>query len=198
MYLKAFEKGCLREDKITLDDLLSKARTLEASKLQATGIEQSLSSPTTSSAQSDLVNRVSTQFKPGHSTRSRQQKQKCNHCGYSWPHRTSPCPAQGKSCNQCGKANHFAKVCRTHPMSSQPHPSKSTTQEKQKQQPLCKLDVAPSEDSSTDDEYLYTVKDTKDAPMVSTPIVSVKVDNVPIKRMVDSGATTDIIDETTF
>ena len=77
-------------------------------------------------------------------------------------------------------------------MSSQPHPSKSTTQEKQAQQPLRKLDVAPSEDSSTDDEYLYTVNDTKDTPTASTPVVSVKVDNVLIKIMVDLGATTDI------
>ena len=59
-------------------------------------------------------------------------------------------------------------------MSSQSHPSKSTTQDKQKQQPIRKLDAAPSEDSDADDEYLYTMKNTKDAPKVSTPVVKRK------------------------
>jgi len=35
----------------------------------------------------------------------------CHSCGSS--HRRRHCPAYGKSCNKCGKSNHFAKVCRS-------------------------------------------------------------------------------------
>ena len=30
-------------------------------------------------------------------------------CGLAWSHKTSPCPAKGKTCQKCGKPNHFAK-----------------------------------------------------------------------------------------
>ena len=37
----------------------------------------------------------------------------CPNCGYGWtPSHRQNCPARGKSCKNCGIANHFAKVCR--------------------------------------------------------------------------------------
>ncbi len=35
----------------------------------------------------------------------------CRNCGLTWPHKDGPCPAKGQTCNKCGKANHFARVC---------------------------------------------------------------------------------------
>ena len=40
---------------------------------------------------------------------------KCGLCDGSYPHR-GICPAQGKKCMNCGKLNHFAKVCRSKPI----------------------------------------------------------------------------------
>ena len=37
----------------------------------------------------------------------------CRKCGKTWPHKQGPCPAQGQTCNKCGKQNHFAKMCLT-------------------------------------------------------------------------------------
>ena len=38
--------------------------------------------------------------------------QKCGNCGRNHKPGREACPAQGKTCNTCGKANHFANVCR--------------------------------------------------------------------------------------
>ena len=35
----------------------------------------------------------------------------CKYCGGIHEHKKEKCPAYGKSCNQCGKQNHFAIVC---------------------------------------------------------------------------------------
>ncbi len=51
------------------------------------------------------------------------------------------------------------------------------------------------EDDSSDDEYLYTLGNSTNA---KTSIVSVAVSNVPVKMMIDSGSSIDIMDEGSF
>ena len=47
----------------------------------------------------------------------------CPNCGYGWtPSHRQNCPARGKSCKNCGVANHFAEVCRKSKQSSKPKP----------------------------------------------------------------------------
>ena len=47
----------------------------------------------------------------------------CANCGYGWtPSHRQNCPARGKSCKNCGIANHFAKVCRKPKQPSKPKP----------------------------------------------------------------------------
>ena len=43
--------------------------------------------------------------------------QKCYRCGFSWPHKTKPCPTTDAICRQCGTMGHFAKVCKGRPKS---------------------------------------------------------------------------------
>ena len=42
---------------------------------------------------------------------SRGQPNTCRNCGYEYPHKTSTCPAKGKTCNFCKKVNHFSRCC---------------------------------------------------------------------------------------
>jgi len=35
----------------------------------------------------------------------------CFNCGGVYPHESGSCPALGKNCNNCGKKNHYARVC---------------------------------------------------------------------------------------
>ena len=47
----------------------------------------------------------------------------CPNCGYGWtPSHRQNCRARGKSCKNCGIANHFAKVCRKSKQASKPKP----------------------------------------------------------------------------
>ena len=47
----------------------------------------------------------------------------CRKCGLNWPHVESPCPAAGKNCRNCGKANHFTRMCRRNNLSASQHTS---------------------------------------------------------------------------
>ena len=109
---KSLRRYALREEKLTLELLLNKARALEVSESQATGMEQTLNHSEKTVERANFVkgNRNSSPKKPFHVSRS---PGKCKHCGYTWPHTKSPCPAKGKQCNACGKDNHFSSVCRS-------------------------------------------------------------------------------------
>ena len=117
---KHLRRFALREEGLTLHNLLSKARSLEASKTQATGMEKNLPNH-------EQVNHVSTGKKSTNSTKCRgcglpwlhkngpcpADRNKCRYCGLTWPHRNGPCPAIGQTCGKCGKMNHFATACRS-------------------------------------------------------------------------------------
>ena len=106
---KRLRRFALREEELTLEKLLAKARSLEASEIQATGMEESLSHQ----CQVNFVRdkKPKPQQRPTTPSRTSQSLQTCRKCGQSWPHKGRPCPAQGQTCNKCGKPNHYARVC---------------------------------------------------------------------------------------
>ena len=63
------------------------------------------------------INRVQNKSKPEtsknklHDTREVSKEKKCFNCGLKYPHEGT-CPAKGRKCNNCGKLNHFSKVCK--------------------------------------------------------------------------------------
>ena len=100
---KHLRRFALRQDKVTLKDLLSKARALENSEREAKGIEEKLAS----ASLRDEVDEANYICRPS----LRQSGQQCRNCCLAWPHRNSPCPAQGQTCRKCNKLNHYARVC---------------------------------------------------------------------------------------
>ena len=112
----------LREEALSLDNLLAKARSLEASETQATGMEKNLPQ-----APGELLNYVDAKkFRP-QAPPSRfipRKSNTCLNCGLEWPHRDGPCPARGHTCSHCGKPNHYARVCfsKQTPNNSRPKP----------------------------------------------------------------------------
>ena len=137
----------LRNPKMTLPQLLTLTRTLEASEFQAAGMAQG-SQPaavTLQPADAATVNAVSkcstNQCKPWWVNRGKakgkepthtqqlnkpapQQSTKCFNCGGQWPHtggRTA-CPAYGSTCTACSKPNHYAQHCmQTHSANRHKH-----------------------------------------------------------------------------
>lgn len=114
---KLLQRYAFVETDVTLSQLLTKARAFQSSEIQAAGIETSLKSLQLTN---DKAHTISTQFHsmPSRKKFSRQRQGTtklisipCSHCGGSWPHLNRPYPAKGKTCNTCGKNNHFASVC---------------------------------------------------------------------------------------
>ena len=185
---KSLRRFALREEKLTLENLLSKARALEASEAQAKDIEVSLEK-----SEAKCVQFV-----------RKNTSQKCYRCGFSWPHKNNLCPATEETCRQCGKTGHFARVCKSRTQSkshtvSQPRQNKrlvpkrtpfsSSIRQVQEQE------ESHHETDSSEEEYLFTCMNKADGTM---PKVKVKINDIPITMILDTGASLYIIDEVTF
>ena len=116
--------------------------------------------------------------------------------------RTMPklgCPARNRKCNSCKKYGHYAQYCRSSQKSQsggkggtrrkgnkkhrRPKPPQTVNQVNEES----RLHSPPS---SSDDEYTFTLGPrTK----VSAPFVSLKVNGVTCKFLVDSGASVNIV-----
>ena len=96
-------RRALRDTNLDLQQLLSLARTHEATEQQAKQMEDGLSMLRLS--QTADVNHVHTN----------SQSSSCPNCGAppTRQHRWIHAPARGRTCNHCGKINHFAIVCRS-------------------------------------------------------------------------------------
>ena len=184
---KRLRRYALREEALTLEMLIKKARSLEASERQATCMEQSLHDEST-----EVVQNV--RSKNAKSFRMQNLTTKCRQCGLTWPHKTGPCPAKGQSCHKCGKPNHFARMCLSKMGAKQPQQSIETRRNKTAIHQVSAPQNDPS--SSSDYEYLYTVE--HNALSAKTPMVPVQVNGVPARMVVDTGASADILDEATF
>ena len=191
---KRLRRYALREEALTLDNLIAKARSLEASEIQASSMEKSLPS--------EGVNRVfhKQQAKTVVKRQSKKSVQPssstCRQCGLTWPHSTSPCPAKGQVCHKCGKPNHFAKMCRTKDPTRQQQPCHKAQQKKPQQASVNQVSAPFESKSSSDDEYLYVM--SQDSHSSKIPTVSVTINETPIDMIIDTGASIDIVDETAY
>ena len=126
------------------------------------------------------------------STESKQSTTKCRKCGLTWSHKTGPCPAKGQTCRECGKPNHFARMCLSKTATKHPQPPKGHG----KTSRIRQVSVQESDTSSSDDEYLYTLG--QGVTSAKTPTVPVQISGVAVDMIVDTGASVDIVDEATF
>ena len=113
----------------------------------------------------------------------RKSSDKCRNCGGDYPHpggKTS-CPTYQATCRGCGALNHFEAVCR----------SKGKESSRNKRRPTVNK---VSEDESSDEGEVYTfflsTKTLKDKPLFK-----IKVHDMPVTIVADSGASINILDE---
>ena len=98
-----------KDDNLTLDQALDIARTEEATRKQL----QDLNSKEVHAIKARL-NKPQQQrrYRAPTSTQQRQTEKTCSKCGTN--HNSSDvCPAKGTTCVQCGKPNHWKRVCRS-------------------------------------------------------------------------------------
>ena len=97
----------------------------------------------------------------------------CYRCGFSGHYgRDSNCPARGKTCRKCGGKDHFAEKCRT--------------------QKKTQVNQVKESESGTKD-YVFVISDYEQSNKLN-----VCVGGVELEVLVDSGATSNIIDEATW
>lgn len=94
----------LREPDLQLKKALDHCRSSEASKIQIVEIKGS-----GTSAEVNIVNRKTKFAKKDNKN---TDKPKCKKCGFQHSI-DNKCPAEGKSCLNCKKKNHFASVCKS-------------------------------------------------------------------------------------
>ena len=99
---KCLWRFALWEQALMLDRLLTKARALEASETQGSGIKKSL-------LPENVTSFIKIKDDPLPNRSLVQKPTKCHNCGSAWPHKNGLCPAKGWTCRKCGRPNHFAK-----------------------------------------------------------------------------------------
>ena len=199
-------RKALRDSTLTLTALLAEGRSIEVSERQAKGIEKSLAAiqlnETAPIEDANSVNAIRRQQQ--HSARRDSSKRKCYYCGFDYPHKNNNCPAQGKECSLCHKMNHFAKVCK-----STQNPNQNQTKFPRQLRPsrhsnTREINVVGNRNagddestSSSEEEYVYTVK-TGPTIMSNNRTTKVKINRTNFRALIDTGASVNIIDETTF
>ena len=123
-----------------------------------------------------------------HAQKAREpRKQAYTYCGLSRKHPPGKnCPAYGKTCNKCGRRNHFASACRD--------PSERKTQQNKPQY----VKKTTEDETSSEDDFLVKhlsrvlkIKKSGD----KSKMVQVRIDDIDIFAEPDSGADVSIMDE---
>ncbi|KAK6169530.1 hypothetical protein SNE40_020569 [Patella caerulea] len=205
---KVRDKG-LTNANITLADLLTYGRTLEATKLQTMAMLNPVSNRPASTVNAINVNnnpgtgnrRFSVQHNPDSfrfpqkgahkSTRCRNESNNaaptntCSGCGGP-PHHRRRCRAWGKTCHNCKRRNHFSSVCRSTDTSSKSthymETELSKTSESVNMQPVY-------------DEYEHlSLYRTETANINVKPYCcTLTLNNIPTMMVIDTGASVSII-----
>ena len=190
-------KRALRDEKLTLTQLLDTARLLELSDKQAQEIEGACSATahmvisqhrhTSSRMKTDRSksrqhlqqrgpqqhsSQGSTSLKKNYVTGNSSQNSKmCSWCG-GQQHPREKCPAKEKTCNSRSKVGHYAKVCRSGKPRSYP-----------RRRPANVMTIQCCDDQSSDDEYIFGVRSSD-----KTPCISLTLSSKTVPFFVDTGA----------
>ena len=209
---KKLRRYSFRNPSISLDDLLTYARTFDETERQARGIEGAKGE---TSAQYEVRKIDFRQKQLPATQRSKERRnprqpnskvnvpKMCFRCGDNWPHPNNLCPAMNQKCKRCLKMNHFARVCR----SGRRNPTNSQQQGIHNINPQSQTDPPPTE-SDPDSEpnifavsHTYNTKSTKHQSKntVKTNFhANVSLGKSNVTFLIDSGSSSNIIDESTF
>lgn len=219
-------RRALSEPALTLQQLLDMARSMEVAERQTKAIEGASKEAglgETNIAAVQQSNNFGHQNKQSsfNAGRAIPSKSTCRNCGGPFPHqggRTS-CPSYGLRCARCFKFNHKAQYCLSSNNTNQPSapvyqnrtpapwqiqkPSRPLQRNRIRRVDTYEGDDNPdeiSESEQTNQEYAYHVDAGQTSPTMSNkqPQVRVYVNKTPIKFIIDSGATVNVIDDVTL
>ena len=163
----------LRQDSTTLSALLDAGRSGELVRLQSEQIA------------GDHTAHAIHKEKPDNQQHP-PKKRLCFNCGNNFPHEGgyTSCPAYGKTCFKCNKANHFKKVCKQKTFQKQPRRDENKDNH-----------VHEVEEQETSNDYVFSVTKSK----TKSPCFEVIFDDVvTVEITADTAASCNIIDEHTY
>ena len=118
---------------------------------------------------------------------------KCRNCGGQYPH-DGDCPARGKDCKACGKMNHFARQCRSKQQKDTRRQYRPVDNKVRQQHSVCNVTERSNDNdsSSSDDKYIFVINSGHDKLQ---PQAHIKINNMEISVLIDSGAAVNIISQ---
>ena len=159
-------------------NVLTLSRTLEIAA-QCEEIELQLAELSTgggTEAEKGHVNHVAAASQKSDKTKTGKSKKniQCYRCGkYGHMSKDPECPARGKTCSKCQGKDHFATVCRT----------KDGKKKHEKQE------KSGESVKAVDEHYAFTIQIKRD----DEPMLDIVAGNKPLKVLIDSGASCNII-----
>ena len=117
----------------------------------------------------------------------------CKYCGNKHERKRGKCPAYGKTCSSCGKANHFAAKC-----SKNFRESKKKRSQKFKRKKVNELDDISESSYSSEEEILtvsldYTANAVNMSKFQNKIFAHTEIANELVKMQVDSGASCNVL-----
>ena len=186
----SLQKYALKTKDVKLQDILVKGKTDEISKEQAKEIEKQSTEPTEKLQAMKIEHK---KYKPSRRGTTHQQRNSANtparkpatcfNCGFDYPHRDKPCPAQGKTCSYCKKQNHFTRCCKSRLKNQQNREKVNTVK-----------DDTSSDDSS--EEFVYCMDKTKAHSKKLE--AKLTINGQEVLFLIDTGASVNILDEKSF
>ncbi|XP_033114113.1 uncharacterized protein LOC117114547 [Anneissia japonica] len=201
--IKVRNKG-LSEPTLTLKELLTFGRTLEATNVQAKAMSGGVEvekpihriehKPQQKYHQPRKPKREGKQGSYSSSSKTQHQRlqdnRKCSGCGgnHGVGKRDKLCPAWGKQCHKCQRMNHFSSVCKA-----------TTPQQAAKTHFVQTKSPAEHELTMPTDEYeLPLYKSDTIGSHVKPYMCTVTLNGIPTMMEIDTGATTSLISEAQF
>lgn len=196
-----------------LDKVLKTAKIFEAIEEQSKTFDPSDSKP----FGEEIVNKIESKA-PFKGFASQKDKQiECSRCGFTG-HRSyeDKCPARGKTCNKCGGRNHFSRKCKSKSRSQNQYNSsfnnkesravksevKSDENESQNKRPKLENDeivkLVETYQSNVKDDYIFCIDCRSDSDHGAGNVISLKIGNVQLLVVLDSGSKYNIIDLKTW
>ena len=123
----------------------------------------------------------------------------CSNCGGNWlPRHCDKCIPKGKTCNNCGLMNHFAKVCRKQ-KNAEPQNTQKRTRNIVDEEPHPEYSVNflrstkpyESDYSSGEDNTVALIEN--DITKIEPLIMPIKIGNISNTLLVDSGSACSIL-----
>ena len=185
---RLLEKG----DTLNLQQALNEASLLEAVTEQARQLKLEGGSQ---EAQVSRVHQSSRHQTGQQQEKKYPQKGECYRCGSREHYGNSMnCPARGKNCKACGRADHFEKKCRTKKKEggNEKHGKKKFRKYKARHL-QAEPDVGSGSDTSED--YVFMTRGAREKSVF--PWIPVNLGGVKMNIVVESGSDVNIIDEAT-